>query len=202
MLHQGWQEGRLKNGWREEGRKARVEEMTNENGQTERQARRIIVAEEHHGRRYLDASTDEQWAVSALALLTERLKSGNWYIDPFEDTSTIAGRQRAMREPLLTIKEETIANLPLVAQQRLRDDIERARWELKRDEGVREEYQEIRRAVESQDLSWWGKGRMARPLAWSLLESQGRDRGEVGSVELETVEVPEAPVMTVAEATL
>jgi len=145
----------------------------------ESQAKRVIVAVEHYGMRYLDATTDEQWAVSALALLTDRFKSGNWYADPFEETNAISMQSRNERDALLAVKEETIANLPPMEQQRLRRNIERARWELARDEGVREQYREIKQVVEAQDLSWWGKGRLARPLAWGLLEIQGGDRGEV-----------------------
>lgn len=43
---------------------------------------KIIVAQEKHATRYLDASTDEAWARSSLKLLKERLEYGYYNMHP------------------------------------------------------------------------------------------------------------------------
>ena len=42
---------------------------------------KILIAKEKHETRYLDASTNEAFAKSALKILTERLERG-WYLEP------------------------------------------------------------------------------------------------------------------------
>jgi len=153
--------------------------------------RRIIVAKEKNYTRYLEASTDEQWTKSALALLTERFNSDEWYWDPQEDAedmSEFAVKRRNKEGQLLGISEETLAALPAVVQADLRkkiDEVKRGR--LDDAEGHRE-HMAIKQVVESQDLSWVGKGSYARPKAWALLEQ--RSGGEYEDVELEDVEIP------------
>lgn len=155
----------------------------------ERKTRRIIVAEEMHGYRYLDAATDEMWARSALVLLTERFLSGNDYFDPFADRNVSSSRGRAERDALLEVREDVIMNLPPLEQDRLRTRIEAAKKDLKKDEAIRDEYLEVKQAVESKDLSWWGKGRMARPTVWDLLTRRSEEGDK--QLSLEFLEIPE-----------
>jgi hypothetical protein len=160
---------------------------------TERKTKRIIVVEEKHGTHYLEASTDEMWAKSALALLTTRFRAGYWYYDPFEDSNEYSVKSRAKRDALLGMKEEVVLVLPITEQEEMRKKIKDAQADLKEDERTRDEYMEIKRAVEAQDLSWWGKGRMARPVVWDLLTA--RSDHEYERVGLETVkEVAEEEV--------
>ena len=155
--------------------------------ETGRRRGRIIVAEEKHATRYLEATTDEDWARNALALLTQRFRSGNWYYDPFEDMNEYSVRSRNKRQQLLGMTKEKIDALPLLVQEDLRKKIKEAVADFQEDERVRADYLEIKRAVETQDLSWWGKGRMARPVVWDLLTR--RSDHEYEHVELESVEV-------------
>ena len=156
--------------------------------QSGRKRSRIIVAKEKHESRYLDASTDEAWAKSALALLSERFKDGYWYYDPFADNSDYSVKARQARSQLLEMTEEAITALPASVAEDLRKKIESARRDLKEDEKAKAQYDEIKEVVEKQDLSWVGVGkRWAQPRAWSLL--MARREYEYERVGLEEVEI-------------
>jgi hypothetical protein len=155
----------------------------------ERPKRRIIVAREKHYTRYLEASTDETWAKSALALLTERFRAGYWYYDPDDESNEYTIKAKGEREALLAVSQETLADLPHTVMVELEKKIEEAKREEAALRDDRSRYLEIKRVVETQDLSWEGAGRRwAKPHAWSLLEQ--RSEGEYEDVELEDVEMP------------
>jgi hypothetical protein len=143
----------------------------------------IVIAEEKHATRYLDASDDQALARSALKLLTERLQAGYWYHEPevlFEP---------APGEELLT--QEQVDALPT---QALRDQeaakVTRAGRRGRAEQDYRRWYDEVKRFVETKDLSMVtvGRGRFERlvPKVWLLLEE--RSDYEYESVELEGVE--------------
>jgi hypothetical protein len=144
--------------------------------------RQIIVCHEKHGEWYYDASTPEQWARSALAILTERFNQGYWYNDPGEKPAEpngylskeqIEAMEEPYREQAVKIHNSHVRNL---------------RWY--REEA--EQYATIKRIVEEQDASLVtvGRGRWERqaPAAWGPLAD--RSDGEYERVGLETVKCP------------
>jgi hypothetical protein len=154
----------------------------------ERKRQRIIIAKEKDDTRYLDASTDEAWAKSALALLSERFRDGYWYHDPTADMHEFVVARRGAREELIAMSEETLASLPEMAQADLRRKILVAKRDAAEDQKEREQYLEIKQVVDEQDLGWTGKGRYLKPKAWVLLER--RTEYEYERVGLREIEVP------------
>jgi hypothetical protein len=151
-----------------------------------RQRQRIIVVREKNERRHLDASTDEAWAKSALALLTGRFNEGYWYTDPQAGQGEWSTKRRKERDELLEVKEETLAVLPEGEQEDLRKKIANAKRDAAEDEKELQQYLMIKQVVETQDLSWIGKGRTSRPRAWALLEARsGYEYEGVGLTEIE-----------------
>lgn len=150
----------------------------------------IIVAKEKNYTRYLDASTEEAWTKSALALLTERFNSGEWYYDPLDEEDEYAIKARKERKALLGISKATLADLPHSVMVDLEKKIEEAKREGMDEEADHELYLRIKKVVEKQDASWVGQGNYSRPLAWVLLEM--RSEGEYESVSMEDIEIPGA----------
>jgi hypothetical protein len=149
---------------------------------------RVIVAKEKDDTHYLDASTDEAWAKSSLALLTERFNDGYWYDDPVESQSEYYIKERTAREELLALTPEELERVPEVVRENLKRRIQEARASQRYEEEMTKEYAEIKRVVETQDLSWVGTGNYRRPLAWHLLDN--RSNHEYEHVELVTTKSP------------
>lgn len=139
---------------------------------------RIILASEKHGQRLLDASAPEQFASSALALLSERDAEGYWYTDPAD----LVDREDAA---LLAMTDEQIDALP----ERIATSTRRARASARsrtRDiEDEQEWWTRMREVVDGQDLAC---NRAGRPIAWVLLSA--RAEHEYERVELVDVEQP------------
>ena len=154
--------------------------------------RRIIVVKEKDDTRYLDASTDEVWAKSALALLSERFRDGYWYSDPTADKHEFVVARRNARDELIAMSEETLSILPETAQAEMRRHISIAKGDAAEDQKQLKEYLEIKRVVEEGDLGWTGKGRYLKPKAWALLEARAEYEYErVGLSETESQNVEE-----------
>jgi hypothetical protein len=144
---------------------------------------RIIVCQEKHGTRYYDASSDEEWAKSALKILSDRLDDGYWYYDPRAESHPFSLDLRKKRDELLAITDEQIDAIPSEeARDLLRAKREQARAELREEADEIEEYERIRAVVEAQDESFVTVGRSREPKAWRLLEA--RSGHEYESVEL------------------
>ena len=148
----------------------------------------IIVAKEKNYTRYLDASTSESWTKSALALLSERFSSGDYYYDPLDEDDEYAQTTKKEREALFAISKATLADLPHSVMVDLEKKIEEARRDVLAEAEDHELYLQIKAVVESQDMSWVGTGNYSRPKAWALLER--RSEGEYEGVEMEDVEIP------------
>lgn len=139
----------------------------------------IIVATEKHCTRYLDASTPEALAKSALKLLTERWNAGYWYHEP-----------SVMYPETPILSEEEIAALP----EHLRSAAKTANARAKRDQDERvraqDWYDQARQIVADQDLGHFLFGRKQHERqvskAWHLLDMRGDYEYE--AVELESVE--------------
>jgi hypothetical protein len=157
------------------------------NEPTSKPKQQIIVAEEKHQTRYLDASTPEAWAKSSLALLTQRFQEGYWYDNPTEAQDEFTLKARHEREGLLAVSEATMSGLPSGEQEEMRKKIESAKREILDEAEDARQYMVIKAVVEGQDLTWVGK-RYPRPRAWNLLEARSHHQYE--HVELEYVEVP------------
>ena len=161
---------------------------------TPKKTQRIIVAKEKHETRYLDASTDEAWARSALALLTERFNEGYWYYDPYADMHEFSVKHRKEREELLSMSEEAIAALPEGLREDVLAKVKTAKRDKAEDDKARSQYLEIKKVVESKDLSWQGVGqRWAKPNAWALLMARTEyeyERVGLREVVLPDIEVP------------
>lgn len=181
--------------------------------------KRIIVCEEKHSTRYWDASTDEAWASSSLAILTQRWNDGYWYHDPDKlDVQTRQWRPEAMIDLVLgdlwpgwdasfEQQQDAVTRYSTQLREKYGDDPEVLQMKLKKlkvatDEykhraAWREGYAEIKRVVEEQDLGFVtiGSGRWERqePIAWQCLSA--RSDHEYEHVELETLE--EAEVVSV-----
>lgn len=164
-----------------------MEEKMEDKGQASGR-RRVIVAKEKHEKRMLEATTDEAWAQSALALLTERFNDGYWYNDPSSDKSEWTVKKHKERSELLEMKEEVIAALPEFAQEDMRRKIASARRDAAEDAKELQQYLRIKQVVESQDLSWIGKNRGRQPWAWALL--MARTEYEYEGVGLSEIEAP------------
>jgi hypothetical protein len=138
----------------------------------------IIIAREKHGDYYLDASTPEQWARSALKLLTDRWKEGYYYHEPKEP-----------KEPEGLLPREEIEALPepykreagLLFNRHIRN-----RRSYKEEKRL---YDEIKYIVETQDTGMitYRNGRV-EPRAWRILDDRGDHEYE--GVELEDVAQP------------
>jgi hypothetical protein len=153
---------------------------------------RIIVAKEKDDTRYLDASTDEAWAKSALALLSERFRDGYWYSDPTADKHEFVVGRRKARDELIAMSEEALSSLPETAREEMRRHILIAKRDAEEDQKQLKEYLEIKRVVEEGDLGWTGKGRFLKPKAWALLEARAEYEYErVGLRETEAQSVEE-----------
>lgn len=154
---------------------------------------RIIVAQEEHSTRYMDASTDETWAQSALALLTERWNDGYWYNDPSENVGPVPMTRAeidVITDPTLKFKAEAMNKDRQDRHLRAQRD---TKW-----------YDEVKRVVTEQDASLIpvryhmerdSAGRLQRagvaefqPSAWRILRD--REGYEYEGVELVTVEQP------------
>jgi hypothetical protein len=149
----------------------------------------IIICEEKHDTAYWDASTPEQFAESALAILTWRWNDGYWYHDPDSDglgSSEWAEKEREQRRKALAMTVEEISALPESAQKAINGLRARAKRESAEDRRHREWYTRAKRVVAEQDTSTVtvGRGRFARevPEAWVLLEE--RSDHEYEHVEL------------------
>lgn len=161
---------------------------------------RVIVCHEKHDTPQWDASTDEEWAKSALAILTERWNLGYWYADPDEDglgTSDWADKRREEYAKALALTPEEIEALPEEAQKSIKYLRTQAKRDSEYDKEHRAWYALAKQVVEDQDLGTYlfgdrttartkaGKeGRFERhePKAWVLLEK--RSDGEYERVEL------------------
>lgn len=151
-------------------------------------ASRIIVCEEKHGTFYYPASSDEEWAKSALKILTDRFNDGYWYYDPRQESHPFSLDLRRKRDELLAMTDDQIEAIPSEdAQRLLREKRERARAEQREEAEEIDEYERIKAVVEAQDdsMETIGRGRYQRrePKAWLLLES--RSDHEYERVELE-----------------
>ena len=172
----------------------------------------IIVAHEKHGTYYYPAGTYDEFAASALSILTERFEQGYWYHDPDEiDEWARENRPEEFIEILLSDtwpgndasledKQAAVAEHKAGLQERYGDDLEvldmklrklkkaTDEWKIRNRE--RQAYREIKRVVEEQDASVYewenSKGEMVsrgEPLAWRLLSE--RSDHEYERVELE-----------------
>jgi hypothetical protein len=156
---------------------------------------RIIVCEEKHSTRHWDASTDEAWAKSSLAILTERFNEGYWYYNPEDEQHEFSLNRRKERDELLAMTDEQIDAIPSdEVRVGIRRKIKAAKADRREDEQMAAEYEEIRQVVESQDLSMvtvgGGKWAHQEPKAWTLLDA--RSDHEYEGVSLETLEGVEA----------
>ena len=152
---------------------------------------KIIVCYEKHGEHFWDASNDEEWAKSSLAILTERWDYG-W---PFYEPEKPKGDA-----PEMTITQEEIDALPDGrAKELLTEEFEKQKARMNKYERVMQsferelaEYNEIRRIVEEKDLSFnvyksrkTGTVLRKEPKAWTALKD--RSDYEYCRVELETL---------------
>lgn len=135
---------------------------------------RVIVAPGKHDTRLLDASTDEAFASSALALLAERDAEGYWYEEP-------AGLGEDGDEALLSMTDAQIDALPELvgaqarrARARDREAQQRKRW-----------WTRMRQVVDARSTAC---DRLGRPAAWMLLLERGDHEYE--AVDLVQVEQP------------
>ena len=161
----------------------------------------IIVTHEKHGTYYYAAGTYDEFAASALQILTERWEQGYWYHDPeASDRETQEWRPEALIENVvgelwpgwdapLEAKQQAIVEFKLALQERYGDDeevlamklkkLKVATEEYKQRARARKEYAEIKRVVEGQDASvyeWEASDGTMRtrnePIAWKLLEDR------------------------------
>jgi len=171
----------------------------------------IIVAHEKHGESYWPASTPEEKAASALAILTERWNQGYWYHDPDEISEwALEHHPEEFIEILLAdvwpgndapleAKQAAVAVHKAGLQERYGDDqevldlklrkLKKATDEWKVRNRERQAYQEIRRVVEEQDLGDYiyetrgGDTRNGGPIAWRLLSDRSDHEYERVSLE-------------------
>lgn len=166
---------------------------------------RIIVAEEKHYTRYLDASTDEALARSALALLTERFNAGYWYSTPdavYPDDSKWStslkqlvpdydpSADKELRIAALETYKSALALIPDEEAKKLA--IKNLNQAIRRENEKREYtkwYNEVKNLVESQD--WQAvvtfKNGSTESKAWRILSE--RSDAEYEHVTLEKVEI-------------
>lgn len=125
--------------------------------------RQALVAQEKHGTRVFDATTETALHKSALALVAERLKIG-WYYEPEEPKKPELTKEQVEALPEGKIRKE--------AKRQHRD----YRQELEEHEEDVEFWQNVQTALETQDGA----------LAWKCL--QHRDDHEYEQVYLTTLE--------------
>lgn len=148
----------------------------------------VIICDEKHSDEIWDASTPETWAASALAILTERFTSGNWYMEPELDQT------EARAAELRRLIEQT-------SDEHLRRDLERRLAQVERDLAYECDhaawYAEAKRVVDEQDASISEGRRLGQtskqlpkgwPVAWALLYHR-RD-AEYEGVRLDTIREP------------
>src|ERR1035437_5412605 len=120
---------------------------------------KIIAAKEKHADVYWDASTPELWAASSLAILSERFRSGEYYLTTEETFGP--------EEPVLT--KEEIAQLPTESlRRRAMQDFEQVRREVRERKEHELWYAAMKEVVEGQDLSMVGPEKRQQPRAWRL----------------------------------
>lgn len=175
----------------------------------------VIVCKEKHGDFYYDASTDEAFAESALAILTNRWNEGYWYYDPDEtDKETREWRPEILMETVLgedwpgwdvpendrvaainkrsnDLKAKMDATADADEKELLalkRKKLSAAVEEYKWRRDYRKWYAEAKVVVETQDLSTRSSksGRFTYPRAWWLLAD--RSDHEYEGVELERLQ--------------
>lgn len=138
----------------------------------------ILICKENDCDRYLDASTPEQFARSALAVLTARYNEGYWYLTPDEIYDP--------EEPVLG--DEQIQALPASLQEDARRHRERQKREGSERAHYKLWYDRMETCVRDQDLSLLGEGEHATPVAYRLLLE--RREHEYEWVELDELEKP------------
>lgn len=144
---------------------------------------RILVVNEDDYTQYLDASTDEVWATSALYLLTTRHNLGYVYHEPELSTDV---------EAALKITDEDIEQLPTESLQlKARQDRNQAQQEHRVYLADKKWWDAMEEVVDNQDdsLVTLAKGKRHEqrvPRAWLVLRE--RNDYEYENVELENIQ--------------
>lgn len=134
----------------------------------------IIVERGKHGNFYWDASTNEAWAKSSLAILTERWNKGYYYNDPGEEPkidSTIPDLEGIKAMPDGPMRDAAVKTYNAWVSRR-------KRWE--REKAF---YYAVKDIVEKQVLSLTKHSRYPEPVAWVALSE--RFEHEYEGLELE-----------------
>ena len=149
---------------------------------------RVILVESKHDSYLLDASTENEWARSALWLLTHNAEEGCYYEpEPLSDDE----------ERMLRITDEEIAALPseILREQAAQERKTSQKMEKEHKEEKRW-WDEMKKVVEEQSLriDTYGAGtrhERREPRAWTLLRE--RSDYEYERVSLENIEGVVAP---------
>ncbi len=132
--------------------------------------KQIIVAQEADGDRYFEATDYHSWAKNSLKLLKERFEQG--YYDP---------PSKPPNGPVLT--EQEILALPEHLREQESKRLSSLSAEIKDYNEELEDYEEIKRICETEDIS---QGRRGWPVAWLCLLK--REWCEYEKVSLESLE--------------
>lgn len=117
--------------------------MPYQNRKDANMSRRILVADEKHDRRFLDARSDTALAESALKLLKERIGEYGYIQDPGPVEDWIKGEE--------TFTDEQIAALPESLRKTAIDKRRRYKAELRTWEEFKQDWLDAKKAVRIKD---------------------------------------------------
>ena len=147
--------------------------------------KRILLCKEKHEDNYWDASDDESWAKSSLAILTDRWNDDFWYQKPEKPSQGgLLTKKQIDALPDGRVKEVALKELKNY-EESLKSFIDENDW-----------YERASKIVEQQNLSFVkyknrASGKIIRqlPLAYELLtERNSYEYEEVELIEVRTVE--------------